>query len=139
MKNVIRVLCLGFGLMLINAGASAQSCPNWSPKFDEITNPEVTARLQQTDWDAAIQQGGGADAVIASFETLIENARIKRDDAARAVEQIAADNDAARLDATWSECRQGGNALLAQKCQYLSMSELILVGEGSIELAQCRR
>lgn len=139
MKNLIRALYLGFALMLMNAGGFAQNCPNWSPKFDEITNPEVKSRLQQTDWDAAIQQGGGADAVIASFETLIENARIGRDNAARAVQQLAADSESARLDATWGECRQGGNALLAEKCQYLNLSELILVSEGSIELAQCRR
>ncbi len=140
MKNMIRALCLGFGLMmLINAGAFAQSCPNWSSQFDQITNPEVKSRLQQTDWDAAIQQGGGADAVIASFETLLQNARIQRDNAAQAVEQLAASPDAARFDATWGQCRQGGNALLAEKCQYLNMRELMLVAKGSIELAQCRR
>jgi hypothetical protein len=138
MKNTIRLLCTEFVLILVNIGAFGQSCPNWSPKFDEITNPEVRSQLQQMNWDAAIEQAGGPDATIVAFNSILADARTRRDNAARIVEQIAADREAAQLNATWDDCRNPGNALMAAKCEYLNMTEMILSAEGSIELVQCR-
>jgi hypothetical protein len=139
MKNTMLLICAGFFLMLVNGGAFGQSCPNWSPKFDEITNPDVRAQLQQMNWDGTIAQNGGPEATIALFKSTLEDAQSHRDNAAQIVQDVAADPEAARLDATWDDCRPPANALMAAKCEYLNMTELILTAEGSIELAQCRQ
>ncbi len=139
MKTTVQLLCAVFVLTMMNAGAFGQSCPNWSPKFDEITNSEVKSQLQQMNWDAAIEQAGGPDATIVAFNSILADARTRLDNAARAVQQLAADRESAQLDATWDECSGPRNALMAAKCEYLNMTELILSAEGSIELVQCRQ
>jgi hypothetical protein len=119
----------------LNAG----DCPNWSPKFDQITNPEVKDKLKQmTDWDAVCEQSGGAAKIIVIFKANIKTAKEHLAKAQDAADQLAASEQDKRRPVTWEECKNPGNAFMAAKCEVLNMQELILSLDGSIDLAQCR-
>jgi hypothetical protein len=133
-----KILVSLFGLLLtLGCAAAAQSCPNWSPKFDQITNKEVLAALRSTDWDAGIEQAGGPEAAIALFKATLKDARQHKEIAAQAAEDTASSTHVI-FDATWDQCKSNLGANMAAKCEYLNMSELIMAMEGSIEIAQCR-
>jgi hypothetical protein len=120
--------------------STAQQCPNWSAKFDQITNQEVVAKLRATNWDKAIADAGGPEQIIASLKVTRKDAQQRLENADRAAEATNAGPGPVRYDATWSQCRSGnGGANQAAKCEHLNMTEMILTLDGSIELAKCRQ
>jgi hypothetical protein len=127
--------------MLVGAAFTlhAGDCPNWSPKFDRITNPEVIEKLKQmTDWDAVCEQSGGAAKIIVIFKANIKTAKEHLETAQAAADQLAASEADKRRTVTWEECKNAKSAFMAAKCEVLNMQELILSLDGSIDLARCR-
>ena len=127
------------GVSLNCSIASSASCPNWSPKFDAIKNPEVIREMRsRTDWDSLIEQSGGASAVIAVAKSTILDARSRLQDAKTVVTKLAANESVAQSGATWGQCKTAESAVMAAKCEVLNMQEVILSMEGTIDLATCR-
>jgi hypothetical protein len=128
-------------IVLAGMGTSAvlaQACPNWSPKFDRITNKEVIAKLKQTNWDEGIAAAGGPEGIIASSKVTLKDAQRRLVLAKEAAEATSSDGQLRSV--TWDECKyNNASANSAANCEYLNMSEMILALEGTIELAQCRQ
>lgn len=130
---------VAIGCLLASGTARAQTCPNWSPKFDQITNSEVKQKLRNTNWDQAIQSAGGPEPIVASFKASRKDAQQRLDNAARAAEETKGYPGPVRYDVTWEQCRNNNkNAHMAAVCEHLNMSELILTLDGSIDLVKCR-
>lgn len=141
MKRLL-VISIGlFSLAIIgNAfpSASLSPCPNWSPKFDKITNPEVKKKLKEMkDWDGLIAESGGPVKILITFKNSLKDAKKRLEIAQQDVDKLASD-EASKRPSTWEECKNPVNALAASSCEVLNLQELILTLEGSIELAQCR-
>lgn len=130
--------CLGIAIASTMLG-NAQACPNWSAKFDGITNKDIVAKLKTTDWDAAMTMSGGPEAIIASNKVTIKDAQSRRDAAKQGFEAISSDHSDTGLNVTWNDCKPPADALAAEACQYLNMSEMILTLQGMNELYQCRQ
>lgn len=122
-----------------SSSVNAAGCPNWSPKFDGIQNPEVRANLRSTtNWDDLIAQSGGPNAILVQAKSVLIDARQRLATAQEAARRLAANDAAARSPVTWSQCSGNLNALMAAKCEALNMSEVIMLMEGQTELVQCR-
>jgi hypothetical protein len=141
MKTKYVAVALGLWMLTGSIAVSAQACPNWSPKFDKVTNREVLTSLKKTNWDQAFADGGPA-AAIAACKVTLKDAQQRLENAAEAARDTAASGGTLDLDAvTWADCTADNtrnNALGAAECEYLNMKEMILVLEGTIGLAQCR-
>ena len=139
MKLKYQLFSLAFGTMLSATVISAQSCPNWSAKFDKITNKGVLNTLRNSNWDDLIAASGGPEAIIAASRVTLRDARERLQGASEAAHATSANPGEKIDDLTWEDCKSAEGANMAAKCEYLNMSELILTLEGTIELAQCRQ
>jgi hypothetical protein len=141
MKRImILILALTLGLLVTATSSKTAGCPNWSSKFDQITNEEVIEKLKTTDWDKLIADAGGPEAFIAQLKVLRKDAQERLENADRAAEATKPDSGPVKYDATWAECRKKeGGAHKAAKCEHLNMTEMILYIDGAIELAKCRQ
>jgi len=143
MKSKYVAVTLGVWILTASIALSAQACPNWSPKFDKVTNKKVLASLKTTNWDQAFADGGPA-AAIAACKVTLKDAQQRLKNAAEAAKDTATAGETLNLDAvTWADCNADdanaqNNALLAAECEYLNMKEMIFTLQGTIELAQCR-
>ncbi|HTR26537.1 MAG TPA: hypothetical protein VMI10_21380 [Terriglobales bacterium] len=136
MKRIIVTIAICF---LAATFCSAQ-CPDWSPKFDQITNPEVIAKLHEMNWDQAVAQSGGPEQVIAALKVTRRDAQQRLENADRAAEATKASSGPVQYDATYAQCKSGNvGAHGAAKCEHLNMTEMILSIDGSIDLVRCRQ
>jgi hypothetical protein len=138
MKNLIVRSLLS--LTIFTCFASAQTCPNWSSKFDKISNPEVIKKLKaMPDWDTVVAQSGGAAQIIAAFTANLKTAKDQRARTVTIIKQLySGPGDPMDFHVTYAACQKASGALMAAQCEYLNMTDLILTSEGSIDLAQCR-
>jgi hypothetical protein len=140
MKQSIATTAVAICLLATATLSTAQQCPNWSAKFDQVTNQQVIAKLRATNWDQAIADSGGPEQMIAALKVTRKDAKQRLENADRAAEATKADPGPVRYDASWAQCQSGnGGANQAAKCEHLNMTEMILTLDGSIELAECRQ
>lgn len=140
MKQSIATIAVAICLLVTVTFSDAQPCSNWSSKFDQITNPEVLAKLREMNWDKAIADSGGPEQVIASLKVTRRDAQQRLENADRAAEATKAEGGPVKYDATYAQCKSGnGGAHQAAKCEHLNMTEMILSLDGSIELVKCRQ
>jgi hypothetical protein len=140
----MRVLA-GVGILLAtvlttNNHCLGQSCPDWSPKFDKVTNPEAKAKLEaMTNWDQIVAQSGGAATIIVTFQSNLKDAKTQRDNAMDVIKKISSGpGDPMDFTVSWDQCKEPTSALMAAQCEYKNMTGLIASLEGFIDLAQCR-
>jgi len=139
MKRTIAIVVMGLSLLISATSCRAQKCPNWSPKFDKITNPDVIAQLKAMNWDKAIADAGGPEQLIASMKVTRKDAQQRLETADHNAEAIKAGPGPVKYDATWDQCKNNGGAYQASKCEHLVLTEMILYLDGSIELLKCRQ
>jgi hypothetical protein len=138
MRSKTVMMYLMFSL-LSAASLLGQQCPNWSPKFNQITNQQVIQKLHEMNWDQIVQSAGGPEEMIASLKATRRDAQQRLDTAARAADLTKAYGGPVNFDVTWEQCQNpnmGANE--AAVCEHLNMSEMILSLDGSIELLECR-
>lgn len=109
-----------------------QSCPDWSAKFDQITDPAVRQGLvqqRQAGWASA----GNPQQVIASLNDLRSQASAKLAADQTIMSQIGV---GAQSQPSQADCA-GTSALSAARCDYYQMSQAMLAADGSLEIYQC--
>ena len=140
MKQTVLTLAVVVALLITATSSKTEGCPNWSSKFDQITNQEALEKLRAMDWDKAIADAGGPEEFIAKLKVVRKDAQQRLENADRAAEETKSESGPVKYDETWESCRQNnGGAHKAAKCEHLNMTELILSLDGSIEIAKCRQ
>ena len=125
------------------SGATGTACPDWSPKFDQIDDPDLVQPLQQSrqqGWDNLIQAGiaGGA-----SLQQQIRQGQLTRDKMRLAYYRDEQDwvkigvGNLPRLTA--NDCKRSDlNAAMAVACDQHLQKNGILALEGTLDLMRCR-
>lgn len=121
-------LCIVIGPLYL----LGQNCPDWSAKFDQITDPTVRqglVQLRQTGWASA----GSLQQAIASLNDLRSQARAKLAADQTIMSQIGV---GVQSQPSQADC-SGTSALSAARCDYYQMGQALLAAEGSLEIYQC--
>lgn len=136
----IRPWSLAVGLALA-APLSAQTCPDWSSKFDQIQSPAMQQAVQNEKiqgWDNLFAQGGDIQSQIDQGEQLLTQVRASLASATQCAVMISTPGGRP----TSAQCdnlgQTGGSAAEACMCQELISRDTILATEGVIELLKCR-
>lgn len=137
--SMLAICGLLFSLPMVSGQSS---CPDWSPKFDQIDDPSLLQGVRQmraTGWAAVIQQGVAqgvsAQQQIATFEQTLQQMQM----------QVAADQS------TWRQIGVGpkprvnaqacknpsGDAAFAALCDEHLKQNGILLTEGTLDIMRC--
>lgn len=138
-------------LVFLSAGASltliAQTdhgaCPNWSPKFDEIRDPDMVQvlRQQSSNWDGAIAaataQGTDLSGQIAAGRAALQQLYDSLPQVDQTIRQLGGGNYQA-LNPLGCKRGQYTSALGAALCERLNRQNAIFAMEGTLDLLSCR-
>ncbi len=117
--------------------APCQSCPNWSARFDGITDQAVLSALrvnQQAGWNVMIDASGGPLVTLKSgqYTLAILNQRLPNN--LSIIRSLSASGQVGRISA--SDCSETG-PLSAAKCDYYQTQQQILAIQGTIDIVGC--
>jgi hypothetical protein len=120
-------------------GQGTKSCPDWSPKFDQIQGSATRRELQSeraAGWTQVNASLSNPSQTFAQGNQIIAMAQSRIQSDLQGIQKIAVGNPGPVNDAICTSHQ--GNALSALQCDIFYSQDLILATQGLLELVQCR-
>lgn len=133
----------GEGISQAGKGINHGPCPNWSPKFNQMNDPDMIQALRQqsSNWDGAIAQGAAQgtniEGQIAAGQASLQQLYNYGSQLDQTIRSLGGGN---YQSVSPSGCKQGqyASALGAALCARLSTQNAIYGMEGTLDILNCR-